>query len=154
MTDLFEMREAIQAQCQQIAGIQTVATLPQRMDGLVLPALLLDCVELTQAQDLGTGELRLESFWALRLVVSEQQSMQSTMALLQAVLQTLSYQRWGLSQVEPAQLKQATLDHFTPHLQGHHLWLIEWTQIIALGESIWDASDIVPTTLVIAHDNA
>ena len=153
MTNLSDLHQAVFTGCQQISGIQTVATLPQRLDGMVLPALLLDCIELTPAQDFGTGELMLDSHWALRLIVSEQQCKDITLALLQVVLQTLYYQRWGLSQVEPVQLKQASLDHLTPTLQGHIVWLVEWTQFIVLGESVWDATGIVPETIQIREQH-
>ena len=152
MTDLIQLHQAILTECEAITGIQTVASEPQRLDQIILPALLVDWVELTPAQDLGTGELMLDSHWEMRFIVSEQQTHSVTMGLLQFVLRSLYYQRWGLRDVDPLRLKQVTPDHMAPSLQGHHIWLIEWTQTIILGECVWDASGIVPTTMTVnAH---
>ena len=149
MTDLIQLQQAILTECEAITGIQTVASEPQRLDQITLPALLVDWVELTPAQDLGTGELMLDSHWEMRFIVSEQQAHSVTIALLQSVLRSLYYQRWGLRGVDPLQLKQVIPDHMTPTLQGHHIWLIEWTQTIALGECVWDANGIVPTMVTV-----
>ncbi len=152
MTDLMRLHQAILTECQTITGIQTVASEPQRLDQITLPALLVDWVELTPAQDLGTGELMLDSHWEMRFIVSEQQAQSITMGLLQSLLRTLYYQRWGLTGVDPLRFKQVTPDHMTPTLQGHSIWLIEWTQTIALGECVWDAKGIVPTTITVNQD--
>lgn len=149
MPSLFELHSAIVAELSQLPGIQTVTSLPDRLDQVMVPALLLDCVEITPSEDRGTGELLLDSHWELRLVVTEQLSKAMSLSLLQTVLFKLQQQRWGLSFIGQARLKQASLDHFTPTLQGYTIWLIEWAQEIVLGDCVWDATSIVPEVLII-----
>ncbi len=154
MTDLVGLQQAIASELARIPGIQTVTVLPQRLDHITVPALLLDCVEITPAEDRGTGELLLDSHWELRLVGSEQQAKIILLQLLQAVLLKLQQQYWGLADVGPVKLKHAALDHFTPLLAGHTIWLMEWTQTLALGECVWDVTTVVPERLIVRDEHA
>lgn len=48
----------------------------------------------------------------------------------------LRMQTWGI-EVEPAKFVRAAQDWTRPELDGYAVWVVEWTQIIYLGEEEW-----------------
>ena len=132
-----------------IDGIQHCGALPKRRDDIRLPAILIDCVELELGDDPGTEELGLISHWEARILVSEHMVEADLWALVQVAMLWLFNHSWPDTNIGRARLKQAGPDHFSPQYQGHNLWLIEWTQLIRVGENVWDGSTVVPSVVSI-----
>lgn len=129
-----------------IPGVFYCGSFPRRMDKIRLPGVFIDLTELESVADPGTGELALVSHWEARVVVHE--SLTDSGSLLRHLVVSVMY--WLFSDTFPpvnihqAQLKQASPDHFSQELQGHLVWVIEWSQLIREGVSVWDGDDVVP----------
>lgn len=134
---------------QTIAGIEHCSEPPKRRDQIRLPAILLDLVELEPAVDPGTGELALNSHWEARVVTSDHQPETVLWQLVQAVLLWLYNHAWPTTNIGRATIKQASPDHFSPEFQGHRIWLIEWTQLVRIGDDVWVGESIVPETIFV-----
>jgi hypothetical protein len=149
MNRLAVLQEALQQTLSQINGIQQSGALPKRRDQIQLPGLFLDMVELEPTSDPGTGELALISHWEGRLLVSEQCADTAIWGLVQAVMIALHQFHCDEENIGAAQLKQAISDHFTPDYPGHRVWLIEWTHLLRVGDSVWNGESVVPSQLII-----
>jgi hypothetical protein len=146
MSALDELHRALTQGISNIAGIRQCAPFPRRMDRVELPAVFLDLVELEPGTDPGTGELALITHWEARIVVAELQSdaLKIHYSLAVAIMQWLRSHDFPQVNVGKAELKQAAPDHFAPEMQGHDVWLVEWTHQVRLGDSIWDGTGIMP----------
>ena len=134
---------------QAIPAISHCGTTPKRRDDIHLPAVLLDMIELEPGQDPGTGELELISHWEARVLYSDKEPLWIGWALVQEVMLFLFNHSWSAINVGRANIKQASPDHFSPELQGHSIWLIEWTQKIRISESVWDSDCPTPSIVVV-----
>ncbi|MEE5139150.1 hypothetical protein V2J83_27005 [Pseudomonas alliivorans] len=134
-----------------IAGLAYVGTMPDMLQQVAVPAVLIELVEFEPGIDQGTGETALIARFEARVIVGserEQCQQQAAFAATQlAVL--LRLQTWGL-EVEPAEFVRAAQDWSRPELDGYAVWVVEWTQGIYLGEEEWPWPDEPPGTLVFA----
>ena len=144
--------QAIEQRIQQhLPGVQTVSFWPDIQNHIPLPAVFLDIGEIEPGQDRGSGQTTLTITFEARLIVDVlcadhyQQAVQLATQL--AVL--LRGQYWGLP-VQPAEFQRSTQDWTRPELDGYTVWLVEWTQIIYLGEQAWPWPDEPPGTLRIS----
>ena len=134
-----------------LPDIEYVAVFPHMLEQVALPAVVVELAELEPGQDLGTGETTLVARFEARVIVAGEHvecQQQAAFAAAQiAVL--LRTQTWGL-EVEPAEFVRAAQDWSRPELDGYVVWVVEWTQIIYLGEAQWPWPDQPPGTLVFA----
>ena len=155
MTTLEKLHQEILQGITDLPGVQHCDAFPRRMDKVTLPAAFVDLVELEPTSDPGTGELALISHWETRIVVAESQNNadETIRSLILAVMLWLYRHPWPQKNIGRAKLKQAGPDHFSPELQGHAIWLIEWTHSIRIGESVWDGDGVIPTQVFIGSDD-
>ncbi|WP_440073310.1 hypothetical protein [Pseudomonas fragariae (ex Marin et al. 2024)] len=134
-----------------IAGLEYVSTMPDMLEQISVPAVLIELVEFEPGIDQGTGETALIARFEARVIVGaerEQCQQQAAFAASQlAVL--LRLQTWGL-EVEPSEFVRAAQDWSRPELDGYAVWVVEWTQGIYLGEEEWPWPNEPPGTLVFA----
>ena len=155
MTTLEILHQAILEGIAGLPGVQHCGAFPRRMDKVTLPAVFVDLIELESASDPGTGELALITHWEARVVVAESQADADTVirSLILAVMLWLFRYPWPQKNIGCARFKQASPDHFSPELQGHVIWLVEWTHSIRVGDSVWDGEGVVPQQVFIGSDD-
>lgn len=149
---LDQLYSAIEQQIQQhLPGVQAVSFWPDIAHHIPLPAVFLDIGDIEPGTDIGTGETTLTVTFEARVIVdvicSEHYQQAVHLATQLAVL--LRAQTWGLA-VEPAEFQRSTQDWTRPELDGYTVWLVEWTQVIYLGEKAWPWPDEPPGTLLIS----
>jgi hypothetical protein len=128
----------------QNPNIHYCGALPKRRDEISLPAMLLDLVELAPGRSAGTSELVLISHWEGRILLPDTEPVSALWQMVQQCLSWLETFEWKSIGVGDAHIKQAAPDHFSPDLQGHRCWLIEWTHQYRVGEDIWAQTGISP----------
>ena len=143
--------QAIEQQIQQhLPGVQLVSFWPDIAHHIPLPAVFLDIGEIEPAQEAGTGKTTLTITFEARVIVdvirADHYRQAVQLATQLAVL--LRAQYWGLP-VQAAEFQRTTQDWTRPELDGYTVWLVEWTQIIYLGEEAWPWPDEPPGSLII-----
>lgn len=136
---------------QTIPALAFVGTMPDRLDRVALPAVVIELVEWEPGPDPGTGETGIEARFEARVIVAGEEENSLRIAAFTAAQLTvlLRMQTWGLV-VEQAQFVRAAQDWTRPELDGYAVWVVEWTQVIYLGEEEWPWPDQPPGTLVFA----
>lgn len=122
-----------------IPGLNYVGTMPGMLETVAVPAVVLEFAGFEPAEhDLGTGEVAIDARFEARAIVgTERDDHLHVVAFIAAQLAVLlRMQYWGL-EVEPAQLVRAEPDWSRPELDGLAAWVVEWTQVIYLGEEEW-----------------
>ncbi len=124
---------------QAIPGLQYVGTMPSGIEVVPPPAVVLELAGFENAdKDPGTGEVAVEArFEARVLVPGEEDNCLHVAAFVAAQLTVLlRMQSWGLA-VEFAEFVRAERDWSRPELDSFAVWVVEWTQVIYLGEEEW-----------------
>ena len=136
---------------QHVPGVEMVSFWPNIDHHIPLPAVFLDIAEIEPGTDLGTGQTTLTITFEARVIVdvicADHYRQAVQLATQLAVL--LRAQYWGLP-VQAAEFKRSTQDWTRPELDGYTVWLVEWTQVIYLGEQAWPWPDEPPGTLRIS----
>ncbi|MBS7440625.1 hypothetical protein KID96_25195 [Pseudomonas syringae] len=137
-----------------IAGLEYVGTMPDMLQQVAVPAVLIELVEFEPGIDQGTGESALIARFAARVIVgSEREQCQQQAAFAASQLAVLlRLQTWEL-EVEPAEFVRAAQDWSRPELDGYAVWVVEWTQGIYLGEEQWPWPNEPPGTLLFAFND-
>lgn len=136
-----------------IPGLNYVGTMPGMLETVAVPAVVLEFAGFEPAEhDPGTGEVAIDARFEARAIVgTEYDDHLHVVAFIAAQLAVLlRMQCWGLS-VEPARLVRAEPDWSRPELDGLAAWVVEWTQVIYLGEEEWPWPR-EPGPLVVAFD--
>lgn len=133
-----------------ISGLLYVGTMPDMLDRVPVPAVVIELAEFEPGTDQGTGETALEVRIEARVIVgSEQEACQLQAAFAASQIAVLLRgQTWGL-EVNPAEFVRAAQDWTRPELDGYAVWVVEWTQGIYLGAEEWPWPDQPPGTLVL-----
>ncbi|NUU35143.1 hypothetical protein [Pseudomonas sp. C2B4] len=134
-----------------VPALAFVGTMPDRLDHVALPAVVIELVEWEPGPDPGTGEVGVEARFEARVIVAGEEENSLRIAAFTAAQLTvlLRMQTWGLA-IEQAQFVRAAQDWTRPELDGYAVWVVEWTQVIYLGEEEWPWPDQPPGTLVLA----
>lgn len=132
-----------------IPGLQFVGTMPDMLDHVPIPAVVIELVELEPGSDQLTGETALEARFEARVIVgSELEQCQQQAAFVAAQLAVLlRLQTWGV-EADAAEFVRAAQDWTRPELDGYAVWVVEWTQGIYLGSEEWPWPNQSPGTLV------
>lgn len=149
---LEQLYAAVEAHIREaVPGLAYIATMPDPIRHLPLPAVMIDVAEFEPGADRGTGEVSVVARFEARVIVGpEQLQCQHQAAFAAAQLTSLlRNQSWGLD-VEFAEFVRAAQDWTRPELEGYIVWVVEWTQQIYLGEPEWPWPDQRPGTLVFA----
>lgn len=142
------MEEAI---TQAIPDLCYVGTMPGMLTVVDVPAVVIELAGFDAAErDPGTGEVAVEARFEARPIVGvEDEDHLHVVAFIAAQLAVLlRLQTWGI-EVEPAQFVRAERDWSRPELDSMAVWVVEWTQIIYLGEEEWPWPMQPPGTLVL-----
>ena len=150
---LAELYAAIEGHIERaIPGLAYVGTMPDKIDYVEPPAVVIELVEFEDADhDPGTGETVVDARFEARIIVGgEEQNCLHIAAFVAAQLAVLlRMQTWGVA-VEHAKFVRAAQDWSRPELDSFAVWVVEWTQVIYLGEEDWPWPDQPPGTLVLA----
>lgn len=136
-----------------IPGLAYVGTMPDGIEVVPMPAVVLELAGLESAdKDPGTGETAVDARFEARVIVgAEVPNCLHVVAFVAAQLAVLlRMQSWGLA-VEFAQFVRAERDWSRPELDSYAVWVVEWTQVIYLGEEEWPWPR-EPGPLVVAFD--
>lgn len=112
--------------------------------------MVLELVEFEAAdKDPGTGETAVDARFEARVIIGREQEGHLHIAAFVAAQLTvlLRMQMWGLA-VEPAVFVRAAQDWTRPELDSFAVWVVEWTQIIYLGEEEWPWPNQPPGSLL------
>lgn len=125
-----------------ITGLLYVGTMPDMLDHVPVPAVVIELTELEPGLGQATGETALEARFEARVIVgSEQLQCQQQAAFVAAQIAVLlRTQTWGLA-VNQAEFVRAAQDWTRPELDGYAVWVVEWTQGIYLGLEEWPWPD-------------
>jgi hypothetical protein len=131
-----------------IPGLQFVGTMPDMLDHVPIPAVVIELVEMEPGSDQLTGETALEARFEARVIVgSEREQCQQQAAFVAAQLAVLlRLQTWGV-EADAAEFVRAAQDWTRPELDGYAVWVVEWTQGIYLGPEEWPWPDQPPGVL-------
>ncbi|WP_410952482.1 hypothetical protein [Pseudomonas sp. S1(2024)] len=138
---------------QAIPGLQYVGTMPIGIEVVPPPAVVLELAGFESAEeDPGTGQTAVDArFEARVLVPGEEDNCLHIAAFVAAQLAVLlRMQSWGLA-IGFAQFVRAERDWSRPELDSYAVWVVEWTQVIYLGEEEWPWPR-QPGPLVVAFD--
>lgn len=130
---------------------------PDARGDIVAPAVFLEVANYSTGNDPATGELSLIANIEARVVVD------SILENAELVCQNLACQIANIAhlnsfgcKVSPAKISGISRDSFKPDFDTYICWLVEWSQEIHVGESVWEESGLPPHTLHInnevAHD--
>lgn len=133
-----------------LPALEYVGTMPDRLDRIAIPAVVIELVEWEPGPDPGTGEVGVEARFEARVIVAGEEDFSLRIAAFSAAQLTvlLRMQTWGIA-VEPAKFVRAAQDWTRPELDGYAVWVVEWTQIIYLGEEEWPWPIQPPGSLVL-----
>jgi hypothetical protein len=116
-----------------------------------LPAILLDLSEFENegVEDRGTGQLAMRARIEARLIIGYRTTRAKTAARTAAgcLAAWLRLKRFTGDNVwtEPAYVIGAYRDDFAPGCDRYVVWRVEWTQVLQLGESIWQDAGVMPS---------
>lgn len=122
-----------------IPGLAYIGTMPAGIEIVQPPAVVLELAGFDDAdKDPGTGETAVDARFEARVIVAaEEENCLHVAAFVAAQLAVLlRMQSWGLA-VEFAQFVRAERDWSRPELDSFAVWVVEWTQVIYLGEEEW-----------------
>jgi hypothetical protein len=122
-----------------IPGLAYVGTMPDGIEVVPVPAVVLELAGLeSTGNDPGTGETPVDARFEARVIVGvDEPNCLHVAAFAAAQLAVLlRMQSWGLA-VEFAQFVRAERDWSRPELDSFAVWVVEWTQVIYLGEEEW-----------------
>ncbi|MFV3326622.1 hypothetical protein ACNFG0_09125 [Pseudomonas sp. NY15372] len=133
-----------------IPGLAYVGTMPEGIDVVTPPAVVLELVGFNDAdKDPGTGEVAVEARFEARVIVGQEEPNCLHVAAFVAAQLTvlLRMQSWGLP-VEFAEFVRAERDWSRPELDSYAVWVVEWSQVIYLGTEEWPWPNQPPGSLV------
>lgn len=128
---------------------------PNARGDIVAPAVFLEVANYSTGNDPATGELSLIANIEARVVID------SISENAELVCQSLACQIANIAhlnsfgcKVSPAKISGISRDSFKPDFDPYICWLVEWSQELHVGESVWKEDGIRPHILIIGmkHD--
>ena len=135
----------------QFPAFKTVEAYRTDRSSVALPACLIDMTEMEAAMDIdpGTEQLAVTARFEAILIIGFKQgrgvnAKLEIRKLAAAVAAFTRLHRWGCP-IGPAQVIGAYPDEFNPELDQFECWRVEWTNVIHLGQSVWNwPPDAIP----------
>lgn len=137
----------------QYPTLETVSDYPDERVRVATPACLVELADLEPGDmDPGTGQQAVLARFQARIVIGfrETKAKRAVRAWSAAFIAFLRGQRWGLP-VGPARFVSAGPDEFSPELDQYEAWLIEWEQVLHLGETVWRDDGLPPAQLYLGY---
>lgn len=121
-----------------IPALQYVGTMPDRLECVATPAVVIELAEWEPGPDPGTGEVGVDMRFEARVIVAGEEDHSLRMAAFAAAQLTvlLRMQTWGVVG-DQAKFVRAAQDWTRPELDGYAVWVVEWTQVLYLGAEEW-----------------
>lgn len=130
--------------------LQTCARYPKLEGNVPIPAVLIDCEEITP-DDQGSATLDVTvRFVAYCIVDPVLPGAELEVRNLAATVAVRVFQEEDFGQpVGSARIVRIGEDDFRPELDGYFVWAVEWTHDMSLGEDYWQGAPISgPVTTV------
>lgn len=147
---LIELTDAIITRLSaDLPTLGTCAAYPKLEQSVALPAVLIECAELTP-DDQGSGKLDLTARFVAYCIYDpvavdcEKQVRELALTVAIRVFQEMTFGR----PVSSARIMRIGEDDFKPELDGYRVWAVEWAHDITVGEPIWKGTPVtgaVPT---------
>lgn len=140
----------------QFPALATVEFYREDRASIVTPACLLDLSEMDAAPEIdpGTGQLAVVAHFEAELILGFRTAdvKLSGTILAAAFAAFLHSRRWPGGMTGPAEGIHVYKSDFKPQLDQYEVWAVEWRQVLHLGESVWNDTGIVPTTVFLGYD--
>lgn len=112
------------------------------------PALFLAALDASLAEhQTGDGRLALDVRWAAYCLARNAKGAayrgRDAMSMAAAFAQTVHHSQWGLApSVQHARL-ESVQNLYSSHIdnKGFALWVVQWRQVVLLGDNIWEGGD-------------
>lgn len=144
--------EAIRGQFPDLATVADYRELSDDHEALPVPALLVELTDLEAVPDDndGTGRLSMVAVFEATIIMGFRTAAvgRAIREFAGALAVFVNEQRWGVADVEPAQVIRAGLHEFSPAVPRYHAWLVEWRQVVRLGANVWANDGTVPREVV------
>jgi len=152
---LDDFHDAVVASLESIGWLNSVEAYPEHQTELVGPCAFFSVIDWEFAEEQPmNGQIAVDLSCELLVVFGRDDSgyQKSIRNAAMAICAKVHGNRWGL-QVEPAVLKGASPDGFTPELDAYAVWRIEWQQRAEIGIDQYhdDGSGFVPTTIMVSQ---
>lgn len=122
----------------------TCAAYPKIRQSIALPAVLIECAELTP-DDQGSATLdvtaRFVAYCIYDPVAEDCENQVRDLAITVAV-RVVQEATFGQI-VSSARIVRIGEDDFKPELDGYRVWAVEWTHDLTLGEAVWQGVPVV-----------
>ena len=129
----------------KIPAIQTCEVYPAIRKELVAPAVFVELSGFEKGHDPGTEELALRVRFEARIVID------STIENAPIIIRTLAAEvarvvnknTWNVENVSPGEFISAETDGFRPELDAYLVWMVEWSNEVHIGKSIWLGTEVI-----------
>lgn len=138
-----------------VPGLAACESYPEFTKRLPLPGVFTELSEFEPGDDPGTEQLALIARCEARCVIDPVDDNASLYARNLAVSVGLAVQlsrRWGLRDVGTARIVRIGEDAFRPELDSYAVWVVQWTHVIHIGQSIWTGHGITPTVVSLGDE--
>lgn len=139
------------------AAFPAVATVEDYRDdrnGLPLPAIMVELVDMEAApdDDPGTEQLAMRTRFEARVIIGfRTANAEREIRKLAGALGAFVHQNRFGQPIEPAEVLTITPDDFDPDLDQYVVWRVEWQQIVHLGATVWTNDGEIPTTVLFSY---
>lgn len=137
-----------------IPALAYVGTMPEKLEHICVPGVVIELTGFEPADaDPGTGEVAVEARFEARVLIGREQC-DSLVAAAHCAAQLavlLRMQSWGLP-VGLAEFIRSERDWTRPELDTCVVWVVEWSQVIFLGQEEWPWPGMLPAGLVLPDD--
>ncbi|WP_265532018.1 hypothetical protein [Pseudomonas saponiphila] len=152
MNELTRLKDAITSTIKlAMPQLQTVEAFPKMLEGITEPALHFTITGLDQAADPGDGRSCLRATFEARVRVDPELAQAPLQAAVLAaqLLELLRCQQWNLDFVEGATAVWAKPAGTAADPVCRAEWIVQWQQLVYLGQEQWPWPDQPPGTLVL-----
>lgn len=152
MNELTQLKDAITSTIKQaMPQLHRVEAFPKMLEGVTEPALYFVVTGLDQAADPGDGRSCMRATFEARIRVDPELAQAPMQAAILAtqLLELLRCQQWNLDFVEGATAVWAKPAGTVADPTYRAEWIVQWQQLIYLGQEQWPWADQPAGTLVL-----
>lgn len=131
----------------------TVEQYPRFARKVTLPGVFIELVEVSPADNRGTGQLDLTARFAAHVVFDQTTPAAELEAWSLAVSCALAIHEQGRfgQPVGEAHIVHVGLEQFKPELLGFVARTVEWSHDFRVGSSVWESGGILPTEVYLGY---